>query len=405
MKSFAVTANVLRRIIGDARTLAMIIILPLFFVLLYGNSFSGSYNDLSIVIVNDDNGLASVRTAEVGRVTIAVNLADTFVNALDPRMFRVLSADDPDSAAAAVGRNGIWASLVFPRSFSNTVVNEALIASGERRTTFEGEIVTLIPSESIAGALAGLVIDDSNPLIAKALLEAFELAFSQVLMTQDSSIAADALLEVRPLYDGAVRILDFTAPGIIGFALTLITVLLTAMSVVRERTSGTLTRVLIAPVSAWEVTLGYTIAFSLIALFQAAELFLASSLLFHVRFVGSPWVVALVIVLFTITLQGIATLISTLAKNEAQAMQFVLFLVIPSIMISGVFWPIETMPATIRPLAYISPLTYANEALRNVMLTGAGISEIRFQLALLGAFALAMLLLGVLSMRRQAHNA
>ncbi|MBN1858432.1 hypothetical protein JW848_04420, partial [Candidatus Bipolaricaulota bacterium] len=131
MKTFAVTRNVLRRIIGDARTLAMIIILPLFFVLLYGNSFSGSYNDLSIIIVNDDNGLASVRTAEVGRVTIAVDLADAFVSALDPKMFRVLTADDPDSAA--VGSDGIWASLVFPRSFSNAVVNQALIASGERR--------------------------------------------------------------------------------------------------------------------------------------------------------------------------------------------------------------------------------------------------------------------------------
>jgi len=127
--------------------------------------------------------------------------------------------------------------------------------------------------------------------------------------------------------------------------------------------------------------------------------------LFDIRFVGSPVLVALVIVLFTIGLQGIATLISTLAKNEAQAMQFVLFLLIPSIMISGVFWPIETMPATIRPLSYLSPLTYANSALRKVMLAGRGIGDIRFELAVLGAFALVMLLLSVLSMRRQAYTA
>ena len=153
------------------------------------------------------------------------------------------------------------------------------------------------------------------------------------------------------------------------------------------------------------MTFGYTLAFSLIAIFQAAELFLASTLLFDIRFVGSPGVVALLILLFAIGLQGIATLISTIAKNEAQAMQFILFLLIPSIMVSGVFWPLEMMPATIRPLSYVSPLTYANAGLRKVMLAGGGIGDVRFELAVLGAFALVMLLLSVLSMRRQAYTA
>jgi len=405
MKSLAVMRNVLRRIVRDVRTLALIVILPLFFVLLYGNSFSGSYKDLTIIIVNEDNGLASVRTAEVGRITLTVDLAAKFVAALDPQMFNVVMTDDPDAAAASVGKSGVWAAFVFPKSFSNAVVNEAVRASGERKIDFDGSTVTLLPSEAVDGPKTTLVLDDSNPLAAAAIRGALETAFSQVLATQQSSLTPKELLDVHALYDGKIRLLDFTAPGVIGFAMTLITVLLTAMSVVRERTSGTLTRVLIAPISAWEVTAGYTLAFSLIAIFQATELFLGSILLFHIRFVGSPALVALVIVLFTIGLQGIATLMSTVARNEAQAMQFVLFLLIPSIMISGVFWPIETMPATIRPLSYISPLTYANSALRKVMLAGRGIGDIRFELAVLGAFALVMLLLSVLSMRRQAYTA
>jgi len=405
MKSLAVMRNVLRRIARDVRTLALIVVLPLFFVLLYGNSFSGSYHDLTIVIVNEDNGLASVRTAEVGRVTLSVNLADAFVSALDPAMFDVSTSDDPAIATASVEETGVWAALVFPRSFSNAVVNEAVRAGGERRVEFEGDMVTLLPSDPIDGPKMTLALDDGNPLIADAILTAFETAFSQVLATQQSSLTAEGLLDVQALHEGKIRMLDFTAPGIIGFAMTLITVMLTAMSVVRERTSGTLTRILIAPISAWEVTFGYTLAFSLIAIFQAAELFLASTLLFDIRFVGSPGVVALLILLFAIGLQGIATLISTIAKNEAQAMQFILFLLIPSIMVSGVFWPLEMMPATIRPLSYVSPLTYANAGLRKVMLAGGGIGDVRFELAVLGAFALVMLLLSVLSMRRQAYTA
>ena len=405
MKSLVVMRNVLRRVVRDVRTLALIIVLPLFFVLLYGNSFSGTFRDLGIVVVNEDNGLASVRTEEVGRITLSVDLADAFVEQLDRRMFTVTMSDDPASAEASVAEQGVWAALVFPRNFSHAVVNEALRQSGRRTVEHEGRTVTLVPSETADDASTSLVIDDSNPLVTKALLEGLSAAVAGVLATQQAALTPEGILDVRPIYGGDIRMLDFTAPGIIGFAMTLITVMLTAMSVVRERTSGTLTRILIAPISAWEVTLGYTLAFSAIALVQAAELFLASALLFDVRFVGNPGAVALIIILFTIGLQGIATLISTVARNEAQAMQFVLFLLIPSIMVSGVFWPLETMPATIRPLAYLSPLTYANTALRKVMLTGQGFGAMTLELSVLGAFAIAMLLLSMLMMRRQAITA
>ena len=404
MTSLAVARNVLRRILRDGRTLALIIILPLFFVLIYGNSFSGSYSELTIAIVNEDNGLASVRTMEVGRVTLTVDLAAAFVDALDPNVFNIAVLNDADEAIAMVG-NGAWAALVFPKSFSNAVVSEAVRSSGERKVEFEGDSVTILPSESVAGPLTQLVIDDANPLVASAVVSAFNDAFSTVLESQQSSVTVESLLNVQRLYDGEIRMLDFTAPGIIGFAMTLITVMLTAMAVVRERTGGTLTRILIAPVSAWQVTLGYTLAFSLIALFQAAELFLVSLWLFDIRFVGDPGAVILVIVLFAIGLQGMATLMSTLAKNEAQAMQFVLFLLIPSIMLSGVFWPLETMPSTMRMLSYAIPLTYANSALRKIMLTGHGIESLVFELSVLGAIALVTLLLSVLSMRRQAYTA
>ncbi len=405
MKSFVIMRNVLRRIVHDVRTLALIIVMPLFFILLYGNAFSGNFRNLSIIIVNQDNGLASVRTEKIGRITLPVNLADVFIAGLDRDMFHIRTSDDPQAAEAAVAEPDVWAALVFPKDFSHAVVNEALRQGGKRVVEYEGKSVTLVPSETAEAPSTAVIVDDSNPLVTKAILEAFNEAFSGVLATQQAALTPKGILDIRLLYGGKIRMLDFTAPGIIGFAMTLITVVLTALSIVRERTSGTLTRILIAPIRAWEVAAGYTLAFSVVALLQAAELFLASALLFNIRFVGNPGLVTLIIVLFTITLQGIATLISTVSRSEAQAMQLVLLLLIPSIMISGVFWPLETTPAAIRPLSYLSPLTYANSALRKVMLTGYGLGEITFEIAVLGAFAVAMLLLGVLSMRRQAYTA
>jgi len=405
VKSFVVMRNVLLRTFRDVRTLALILLMPLFFVLLYGNSFSGSYRGLDVVIVNQDNGLASVPTAEVGRITLAVELADAFVAGLDPGTFDVIESDDPEAARSQVGKNGIRAAIVFPNYFSNAVVNETLRRGGGRIVEYEGQTVTLQPSGTFQGPSATLVLDDSNPMATDAILRGFNLALTDVLATQQAALEPENLLDIDPLYDGEVRVLDYTAPGIIGFALTLITLLLTSMAVVRERTGGTLTRILIAPVRPWEATFGYTLAFTAIAFLQAGELFLASILIFDIRFVGSPGLVALIIVLFTISLQGIATLISTIARNEAQAMQFALFLIIPSILVSGVFWPLETMPPTIRPLAYASPLMYANTGLRKVMLAGKGLPEVGFEIAVLGGIAVFMLLLSVFSMRRQAYTA
>jgi len=405
MKSLVVMRNVLWRIVQDRRTLLLIVLLPLFFVLLYGNSFSGSFRNLPIVIVNQDNGLASVRVKNADRMTLAVDLAATFVSSLDTEMFDITFSDDPDTAADAVAAHKVWAALYFPQNFSHAVVNEALQQSGERTVEMDGQSVTLLPGTVTEGPSTVLTVDDANPLIADAILESFAVSFADVLGTQQASLTPESLLDVNPLYGGNIRMLDFTAPGIIGFALTLITVMLTAMAVVRERTSGTLTRILIAPVRAWEVTIGYTLAFSAVALFQAAELFLTSTLLFDIRFIGSAAIVAVIIIVFTIGLQGIATLISTVSRNEAQAMQLVLFLLIPAIMISGVFWPLETMPAAIRPLAYISPLTYANAALRKVMLTGQGWADIAIELIVLAAIAATMLVLSVVMMRRQAYSA
>jgi len=405
VKSFVVMTNILRRIGQDRRTLILIAVLPLLFVLLYGYSFSGEPQNLKLTIVNQDNGLASVRTAELGRVTLSLFLAETFIERLNPTTFDITFAEDPEKALAAVGQDEVVGALVFPQYFSQQVTNEVLRRVGERTVTYEGRSVRLLPGEESEMPVATLRLDDSNPLLAPAILQSLNQALSEMLSQQQAALEPENLLDIQPLYEGKIRTLDYTAPGIIGFAITLITVMLTAISIVRERTGGTLTRLLIAPVHAWEVSFGYTLAFTSVALLQVGELFLVSVLLFGIRFAGSAGLVALVIILFTIALQGIATLLSTIAKNEFQAMQFVLFILIPSIMVSGVFWPLEMMPPTIRPLAYASPLTYANSALRKLMLAAKDLSGVALEVGVLAGFAFVMLVLGIVSMRRQAYSA
>lgn len=406
MKSLAVTRNVLRRITHDRRTLVLIALIPLFFVLLYGYSFSGKPQHLAIYVVNQDNGLASVRTATFGRITLDVGLGQAFVNALDPALFDVKLTDDAEYAQKQVYVEGIWAAIVLPQSFSHEVINEILATSGEQIVTYEGESVRVLPPENLeTGPKPSLTLDDGNPVITSSVLQGLRSALESVLSGEQKAVSPDAILDIKPIYQGKVRSMDYTAPGIIGFAMTLITIMLTSISIVRERTGGTLTRVLIAPIRPWQVTLGYAIAFAGISLFQVGELFLVSKLLFGIRIAGGLGWIALIVSLYAVGLQGMATLISTIAKNEFQAMEFVLFLLIPSLMISGVFWPLEAMPPGIRPLSLASPLTYANNALRGIMLRGTGITGVGFDVSVLAGFALLMLAISVYSMRRQARSA
>lgn len=405
MKSWTVARNVFRRIRQDPRTVALVVLIPLLFILLYGYSFSGELQHLKVVIVNQDNGLVSVRTEELGRITLQQALAEKLLNGLNRKVLDVRLEKDPEAARAQVERGHAWAALIFPPNFSHALVNEALRLSGPRTISYAGQTLRLLPPEASESSLATLFLDDSNPPVAAAVLQVLNQALSNVLAEQQTALTPPNLLEVRSFYGGKIRVLDYTAPGVIGFAITLITIMLTAISIVRERTSGTLTRLLIAPVRPWEASLGYTLAFALIALLQAGELLLVSHLIFKIHFAGNPAWVILTIFLFTVGLQGVATLLSTVARNEFQAVQFILVILIPSIMVSGVFWPVEGMPSQVQPLAWLSPLTYANSALRGVMLRGWGLSEIALELGVLAAFALLMLLLSVQSMRRQAYSA
>jgi ABC-2 type transport system permease protein len=385
----------------------LVVLTPLFFILLYGVSFSSTPQELKIIVVNQDNGQVSVQTQQVGRVSYEMQLANELINNLDSSVFEIELIDDPVVAKQAVENGDAWAALIFPINFSHALINEAIRRSGGPRViNIQNQNVTVVPDQAIPGPLATLILDDSNPQIAAGLLPEINDAFASVLAVagQQADLAPSSLIEIEPVYLGHVGPLDYTAPGVIGFAITLISIMLTAISIVRERTTGTLTRMLIAPVRAWEVSVGYMLAFLLIALFQAGELLVASVLIFDIRFVGNPVWVMLTILLFSIGLQGVATLVSTLAKNEFQAMQFILVIIIPSIMLTGVFWPIETMPPEIQPLALLNPLTHANSALRDVMLRGWDISAIAPELGVLAGFAIVLLILSIHSMKRQASS-
>jgi ABC-2 type transport system permease protein len=190
-------------------------------------------------------------------------------------------------------------------------------------------------------------------------------------------------------------------PGIISVAVWQLTTLLTLISFVGERTSGTLFRLLASPLKESELVAGYALAFGAIGTTQSAVLLAVGVLLFNVTIVGNVILAFGVIALLAIVSEGLGILLSSLARREAQAIQFLPFVVLPAFLLSGVFWPIEAIPAWLRPVSYVLPTTYAVEAVRSVTLRGWGLDKIYPDVVALLIFASVFLVLATLLLRRR----
>ena len=179
----------------------------------------------------------------------------------------------------------------------------------------------------------------------------------------------------------------------------MITTLLTLVTFVGERTSGTLQRMLATTLNERDIVMGYAAAFSLIGIGQAILLLLVGILVFDITVVGNVLLAFFVIALLAIVSQALGILLSSTAKREAQAIQVLPFVILPAFLLAGIFWPIEAIPTWLRPLSYLVPPTYAVNASRDVMLRGFGIGQIWLDIIALLALAAFFLTLAVLSLK------
>src|SRR2546425_362885 len=194
---------------------------------------------------------------------------------------------------------------------------------------------------------------------------------------------------------------DSIAPVFIGIFSFFFVFILTSIAFLRERSQGTIERVMASPMTRTELVMGYICGFTLFALVQSLMILLFVVFALRVHYSGNLALVFLVTALLTIGSVNLGIFLSAFAQNEFQIVQFIPLVFGIQIFLSGVFWPIDQLPAVLRPISYILPLTYANEALRGVMLKGANLAEIGWELAALLIFMLLMIVMSALTMRRQ----
>jgi ABC-2 type transport system permease protein len=208
------------------------------------------------------------------------------------------------------------------------------------------------------------------------------------------------------------------APAILAFLAYFFVYILTGISFLRERTGGTLERLMATPVTRGEVVLGYTLGFGLFATLQVGLLLLwslgsvevpalgplpAFSIGLGLPIAGSPLLAYLVVVLAALGSVSLGIFISTFARTELQVVQFIPIVIVPQFLLSGVLFPISGLPEVLQPFVWLMPMTYAADGLRQVLIAGADLATPALQVDLVVLAGVALFFAGIaaLTIRRE----
>jgi ABC-2 type transport system permease protein len=376
---FSLARRVIRQIMHDRRTVALVFLAPILMITLGAILFRAEAPVIPLGVVNEDKGMT---VPMAGTMAMGQLIIDKLTSG---ESFTVvaLSRDEIDARL----RDGtVQGAILFPADFSTSFYQNhqaAIDLRLEGSNPSRSRLIAARVTEAAMKALAGLVLSGGA---GQAGGEA----------------GLPVTLQTTYLYAGeSFDTMDFVAPVYIAFLAFFFVFLLTCVSFLRERSQGTMERLLATPASRLEIVMGYIGGLGLFALIQVAVILFFTVGVIRIHYLGSLWLLFLVVALLAIVGVSLGILCSTFARNEFQVVQFIPLIIIPQALLSGLVWAVEEMPGYLQPFAHAMPLTYANRALRDVMLKGWGLAEIWPNLLILLAFALIIIGLGALTMRRE----
>jgi ABC-2 type transport system permease protein len=374
----AITGRIIAQFRRDHRTLGLIFIAPILVMTIFGYVFRSQEDQtINVAVVNEDKPPAS-----------QTSLASPIIDTLKSNSRLALTDMSHDAAVQAVRDGTQKVALVFGPDFTSTFLKD-------HKGTLEVIVEGSNPGQA-SGALAvvGQAVVSSAPVLLKAA----------VPPPLNAALPASLPLELKTtrLYGSAdLKMLDFFAPIFIAYIGFFLIFLLTSVSFLRERTQGTMERLAASPVTKLELVLGYMFGFGFFSVIQAIVLLLFTVYALQVKYTGnllSIFVVTLALVLGAVNL-GI--FLSAFARNELQAIQFIPIVILPQVLLSGLLWPVQDMPGWLQAIARVMPLTYAVDAMTNIMIRGASLASTWGPLLFLFGFAAAMAVLAAATVRRE----
>ena len=368
--SFRIAAKDLTELFRNRLGLVLLIVMPLFMMVMVGFIYpsNGTITDLKIGVVNEDAGFNGSFMPSQGFITGL----DAINN--QTHMLIITNASSPADIKDMVQRGQLEGGIIIPSNFSESLMT--------------GQQGTLI-----------IVSDDSNPQISitiqgalRGVFDAMGTALAQQnLNTTNIAVVKPFSVQTQGVVSGNPSYFDFIAPGIM--AMTVMMSVMTGLPVAisQEKEIGTMDGMMVAPINRLSILLGKTMAQTARGLIQGLIILALAIGLFGVVIQGSILLVFALLLLGVFSFVGLGIVITSFTKDQETAQMLMMTLMFPMMFLSGVFFPIQQMPWYMQDISKVLPLTYASQALRKVMVLGAGISQISTELIILIGFGVVMI--------------
>jgi ABC-type multidrug transport system permease subunit len=350
----------------DPVTLVLMLIVPMFQLTVFGYAINTDVRNIKTVVYNLDVGRESRE------------LLAAFENTDYLHIVEYVSSDEALNNAIVRGR--VKVGIKIPPDYSDRLL-----------TNRQATVLVLIDGSDSSIATQSLQVSTS-------------VGLTQSLEKLTSNLDLSGLpIEIRPkmLFNPDSRSANFMVPGLVVVILQIITTMLTAFSIVRERERGTLEQLLVTPIRPFGLMLGKLVPYGLIGFFETCTVLVVMRLVFDVPINGSVTLLLGLSLIFLFTALAIGLLISTKAQNQMQALQLAWLIMLPSVLLSGFMFPLDSMPVIMRAVGFMVPATHFMEIIRGIVLRGATFMDLLPEVVTLAVMGVVLLVLSAVQFHKK----
>lgn len=358
-------------IVRDPRTLGVMFVLPIVQLVLLGYASLSDVRNIPLALLDND------RSAE------SRQLLDSYLASGQFQLEFVV--DSEAELTRLIDAGAVKAGLIIPRGYGREIAARQQVS-------------------------VAFFIDGSDPSVANTALSSARLigqAHGNALMLETierrGAINMQAPIDIRTRvwYNPDMLSVYFMIPALIGLILQLQATMLTSGAIVRERERGTIEQLIVTPIRPFELMLGKTLPYMLVAFFMVIEVLVVGSFWFKVPIRGNIVFLLFASLLFLLVVLGLGLMISTVASNQQESMLLTIATILPSVFLSGFIYPISGLPQWLQAVSYVIPLSYFIDIVRSTMLKGVGFDVLASKVLILGLFAAVLLIVASLRFKKR----
>ena len=353
--------------------LVSILAFPIIMILLFGYGMGGEMTDLPIVVVSQSDGDLTDLTLDTIKTTETYHVVQVI--------------DDFDEGKQMVDKGEVKAAIILPSDYDENSTNQKAV-------TLYLDSSDQMASQILESSTQSIFYRLSNMVASQTSVTSQDANITPSISHSLNNFKDDISLHINRIY-GHIKYIDFLVPAVLGMTIMMSCMMGMGATIAGERETGELARLFMTPTSVSTVIGGKIAAKLLIELIRAVILILMSIFFFNVSIKGGILQTFIVLVIGALCFVGFGIMLSARTSTQEDYSQIVLPFSMPMMFVSGVFYPIETMPWILQKIAYIFPLTYLNDAMRGIMLKGQNLGDVWLDLVILLGFTLLFFIIGV----------